>query len=112
MVRKADERVSRFLLSRHAERDLDEILSYLDSIPEKPACVTASAIQKALKSIASHPYRGVIQSELTRLAGIEVRSRLVNSYRIVYTVGANSSEILGVLHTARNIGDIMAERLQ
>jgi plasmid stabilization system protein ParE len=104
--------VSRFLLSRHAERDLDDILSYLDSIPDKPALRIASSIRQALKSVASHPYRGVIQSELTRLAGIEVRSRLVNSYRIIYTVGASASEIVGVLHTARDIGDIMAERLQ
>jgi hypothetical protein len=52
------------------------------------------------------------QSELTRIAGVEVRSRFASSYRILYTLGGSAPEIVGVLHTARDIASIMAKRLQ
>jgi len=104
--------VKRFLLSAAADRDLDEILDYLDALPDQPAATIASAIQKTIRSIAMHPLRGSIQSELTRLAGVEVRSRLVHPYRFLCTVGGLVPQIIAVLHTARDIAAIMARRLQ
>jgi plasmid stabilization system protein ParE len=104
--------VKPFRLSPDADHDLDLILAYLEGIPYKPRQTIAAAIQKALFSIASFPNRGVMQSELTRLAGEEVRSRLVHSYRIIYKVGSGSPEIMGVLHTSRDIAGTIARRLQ
>jgi plasmid stabilization system protein ParE len=104
--------VKRFILSPDAERDLDEILEYLDAIPERPALFIASTLQKAFDSIAAYPYRGAAQSELSRIAGQEVRSRFVNDYRIFYFVGGFAPEIVGVLHAARDGSGIMARRLQ
>jgi hypothetical protein len=71
----------------------------------------ASSLQEALDGIANYPYLGAIQSELTRRAGVEIRSRLIQSYRIIYIVG-DAPEIIGVLHTARDISGIMGRRLQ
>jgi plasmid stabilization system protein ParE len=104
--------LSRFAISADADRDLDEILDYLNAIPERPALSVLSAIEKALFGIAEYPYRGALQSELTRLAGVEVRSRLVQQYRIFYIVGGALPEIVDVIHTARDVAEIMARRLQ
>ncbi len=112
MGREAGFALSRFLISDDADRDLDEILEYLNPIPERPALTVLSAIEKAFFGIADYPYRGAAQSELTRIAGQEIRSRLVRDYRIFYTVGGRVPEILGVLHAARDGVGIMARRLQ
>jgi plasmid stabilization system protein ParE len=69
---EADVALSRFAISEEADRDLDEILNYLDPVPERPALTVLSAIEKALFAIADYPYRGAVQSELTRLMGVEV----------------------------------------
>jgi plasmid stabilization system protein ParE len=66
----------------------------------------------ALRDVANFPYRGALQSELTRLAGVEVRSRLVYSYRIIYKVRNDSAEIVGMLHTSRDIVSTIARRVQ
>jgi plasmid stabilization system protein ParE len=100
------------VISKDADRDLDEILDYFDRIPEQPALSILSAIEKALLGIADFPYRGAVQSELTRLAGVEIRSRLVQNYRILYIVGGAVPEIVGVIHTARDVAGVMARRLQ
>lgn len=104
--------MSRFFFSPYAKRDLVDIKAYLESVPLPPANKIARALQMTFRSIAENPYQGVGQSALTRLAGVEVRSRLVDSYRILYTVGVRVPEIIGVLHTSRNIASIMAKRLQ
>jgi len=104
--------VKSFRLSPDADHDLDLILAYLETIPGKPRWKIAASIQKALLSIASFPHRGAPQSELTRLAGEEVRSRLVHSYRIIYKVGSGFPDIMGVLHTSRDIAGTIAPRLQ
>ncbi len=104
--------MNRFFFSPAANRDLAELKAYFDMLPKVPAHKIASALQAAFDSIAENPYRGVGQSELTRRAGFEVRSLLVNSYRIFYSVGGRVPEIMGVLHTSRNIASIMAKRVQ
>lgn len=104
--------MNRFFLSPAAKRDLAEIKAYCEILPKVPARKIGAALQAALHGIADNPYRGVGQSELTRRAGFEVRSWLVNSYRIFYSVGGSVPEIMGILHTSRDITTIMAKRLQ
>jgi plasmid stabilization system protein ParE len=85
---------------------------HLRSIPDVPARKIAVALQMTFRSIAENPYQGAGQSELTRISGAEIRSRLVQSFRIFYIVSGIAPEIVGVLHTARDISSIMAKRLQ
>ncbi len=43
------------MISKDADRDLDEILDSFDRIPEQPALSILSAIEKALLGIADFP---------------------------------------------------------
>jgi plasmid stabilization system protein ParE len=104
--------MSRFFLSAHANRDLDEIESYLDKLPKGPAARGAEAIVRTLHSIGKEPYLGAPHSTLTRMLGVEVRSRLTHPYRIYYRLGSATPEIIAVLHTARGTQTILAERFQ
>jgi plasmid stabilization system protein ParE len=93
-------------------RDLQDIRAYLAALPRKPALRIGRDLQKTLISIAGNPFLGAAQSDFTRFGGVEVRSRLVHSYRIFYTVGAGAPEVIAVLHTARDSASILAIRLQ
>jgi plasmid stabilization system protein ParE len=104
--------VSRFFLSAHAQGDLLEIRAFFTPLPSAPANRIARKIQQTLNSIAENPYLGTAQSNLTLLAGTEVRSRLCSSYRILYIHSGIAPEIIGVIHTSRDIAAIMAKRLQ
>jgi plasmid stabilization system protein ParE len=100
------------MLSPFASRDLDELISYLDGLPLEPANRIGSSVRRMLENIGENPLRGPEQSELTRIMGFEVRSRLVASYRVLYRVGSTVPEIIGILHAARDIPAIMAERVR
>jgi len=104
--------VNRFFLSPDAKRDLAEIKLYLDGIAKEHALKIARSLQQTLRSLGENAYQGVGQSELSRMAGAEVRSRLVREYRVIYILGGSAPEVIGVLHTARDIAEIMAGRLQ
>ena len=104
--------MSRFVLSVDANRDLDEIESYLEKLPNDPAARGADAIVRTLRSIGKEPHLGAPHSNLTRLLDVEVRSRLTLPYRIYYRLGSAMPEIIAVLHTARDSTTILAERFQ
>jgi plasmid stabilization system protein ParE len=104
--------VKRFILSPDANHDLDEIESFLDAIPSKPAIRFGAALQAMLWRIAENPLQGAVQSELSRLCGDEVRSRFVAPWRIFHHPGGSVPEIIGILHTARDVAAIMTNRLQ
>jgi plasmid stabilization system protein ParE len=104
--------VRRFIISRDANHDLDEIENFLDSIPSKPAVRLGGTLQSMLWRIAESPLQGAVQSELTRLCSDEVRSRFVASWRIFYHPGGSVPEIIGILHTSRDVDTIMTNRLQ
>jgi plasmid stabilization system protein ParE len=103
--------VSRFFLSAEAARDLDEILEYLDRLPDAPAERIGQSLQSMLESIAMRSL-GAPHSHLTRLLGEEVRSRLVPPYRIFYRLGKSAPEVIAILHGARDQRSIMDSRFQ
>jgi plasmid stabilization system protein ParE len=104
--------LSRFLLSIDAEFDLDEILAYLDEIPQDPGDRIAQSIQTMLESIGSQPYLGTQQSHLTRLLGEEVYSRLAYPYRIYYRLVKSIPEVFAILHGARDQRSILDSRFK
>lgn len=97
-------------LSPEAELDLDEINAYLSEIPIRFAQRVSDSIQETMHSIIANPYLGAPHSELTRLLGEEVRSRLVAPYRIYYRLGRDTPEIISILHGARNQRSVLASR--
>jgi plasmid stabilization system protein ParE len=100
------------LLSKEGEADLDEILAYLDSMPDGPASRFGQGLFKTLNSIAEYPLLGAPHSSLTRLLGTEVRSRLCLPYRIYYRLDKAVPEVLAIVHTARDTAAVLADRLQ
>jgi plasmid stabilization system protein ParE len=103
--------MSRFLLTRAAQEDLEDIRAYHCGIPPGPALRIKSRIQKVIFDIAGNPYRGVADSRLTLLFGCEVRSRLASPYRIYYRMGRPYPEIIAILHGARDQATLLANRL-
>ncbi len=103
--------MSRFLLSRFAEEDLDEVIAYLGSLPLEPGNRVGGAIRHTLESIGKNPMLGVTQSELSQVGGYEVRSRVVPPYRIFYRLAGRAPEVLGILHGARDVDAIMLRRV-
>ncbi|WP_425432490.1 type II toxin-antitoxin system RelE/ParE family toxin [Granulicella rosea] len=102
----------RYVLSDSASRDLDEILSYFDSLPVVPATRGGESIVQMLNSIAENPYLGTTHGSLARSLGFEVRSRFASPYRFYYRLGGRYPEIIAVLHASRDIRSILAQRFQ
>jgi len=65
-----------YQLSPDARRDMAEIRLYLTQLPVQPAKKIVREIKAMLRRIAENPYIGQTHSDLTRIAGQEVRSRL------------------------------------
>ncbi len=104
--------MKRFTLSPFATYDLEDLITYLGRLPPRPATRLGEAVRQTLERIGENPFHGTAQSELTRMMGFEVRSRLVASYRILYRVGPSVPEILAIVHSARDMRSIMAKRVQ
>jgi plasmid stabilization system protein ParE len=104
--------VSRFFLSADARRDLEDFEADMDQLTTAAATRIALALQEMLNNIAENPYRGSPQSFLTRLIGEEARSRLVFPYRVYYSTGRGSPEIIAIIHGARDQAGILARRFQ
>ena len=99
-------------LSSDAKRDLAEIRLYLGQLPANPAESIAREIRAMFRSIADNPYLGQAHSDLTLIAGQEVRSRLCGAYRIYYRICKTLPEIFAIRHTARNSRGLLINRLQ
>ena len=104
--------MSPFYLSSDADRDLDEIKLYLDTVPSGPADRILAHVGMMLLRIADNPHIGMAHSDLTRIAKQEVRSRLCGVYRIYYRMGHQFPEVFAIRHTARDSHKILANRLQ
>lgn len=99
-------------LTAEADQDIEEIAGYLGQLPAAPATRIGKSLRDMLRDIARHPYRGAAHSELTRLLGEEVRSRLVAPYRIYYRLGRSGPEIISILHGSRNQRNILSSRFR
>ncbi len=86
--------MSRFLLSKEGEADLDEILAYLDSMPDGPASRFGQGLFKTLNSIAEYPLLGA-----------------PHSYRIYYRLDKAVPEVFAIVHTALDTAAVLADRL-
>ncbi len=103
--------MSRFLLSAHAQADLEVFSQDLDSFSRKSGDRMARSLYNMLNSIAEAPFQGPAHSGYTLLFGYEIRSRLVGSYRVYYRFVRSYPENMGVIHGARDHDAIMAGRL-
>jgi toxin ParE1/3/4 len=97
--------MKRFVLTRPAERDLDQIKSYL---VEKAGPVIARRVMKEIRSalyfLGSQPEIGHVREDLTSR---QVRFWPLYSYLIVYDPDTKPVEIVRVLHGMRDLEGIL-----
>jgi plasmid stabilization system protein ParE len=99
-------------LSLQAKLDIEEIRIFWRRTSAIQRSRTAAELRKIIQNIGANPYIGSGQSELTRIYGEEVRSRLCGNYRIFYFVSRPIPEIFAILHTSRDLRETLANRAQ
>ena len=91
----------RFILSRPAALDLDEILSFvLQQDGAERARHVADHLRDAFRTLADNPRLGHTREDLTDLP---VRFWTVWSFLVIYKAQTQPLEIVRVLHGARDI---------
>jgi len=104
--------MSSVTLSLQAKLDLEEIRIFWSRTSAKQRSLILRELRKTIQGIGAYPLIGVGQSELTRIYGEEVRSRLSGNYRIFYFVSRRVPEIFAILHTSRDLRETLANRAQ
>jgi plasmid stabilization system protein ParE len=99
-------------LSLQAKLDLQEIRIHWSRTSAAQRSQTSRELRRAIQSIGAYPLIGARQSELTRIYGEEVRSRLCGNYRIFYFVSRPIPEIFAILHVSRDLRETLANRAQ
>ena len=97
--------MKRFVLTRPAERDLDQIKNFL--IQKAGPTITRKVFQDirgALKLLGSEPGIGHVREDLTNRP---VKFWPVYSYLIVYDPETKPVQILRVLHGMRDVEDLL-----
>jgi antitoxin ParD1/3/4/toxin ParE1/3/4 len=97
--------MKRFLLTRPAERDLDQIKRYLiEKAGPRIARTVFQEIRSALNLLGTNPGIGHAREDLTDLP---VKFWPVYSYLIVYDPEAKPVEVIRVLHGMRDVEEIL-----
>ena len=97
--------MKKFVLTRPAERDLDQIKSYL--VEKAGSQITRKVFQEirsALNLLGSNPGIGHAREDLTDLS---VKFWPVYSYLIVYDPETKPVQIIRVLHGMRDVEEIL-----
>ena len=104
--------MKRYTLNRDATSDLDDIIRDLRLISSRPALKIGKALQGMFRQIAEWPQLGVGYKPLLGKHSYEIRSRLCGNYKIFYRADTPVPDILAVIHTKRDIDEIMSRRLK
>ena len=100
------------LLLEEAVQDIETIYRHIRKCgTEKAAKDMVLSLRKACASPSEHPERGHIPIELSRTSHFEYRQNIQNEFRIIYQIAKPNVFIFGIIHGARNIGEILRQRL-
>lgn len=100
------------LLLEEAVQDIEAIYNYLQKTGNKQAALNmVSSLRKACDSLSENPERGHIPPELSRIPHFEYRQITQNKFRIIYQVARPNVFIFGIIHGARNIDEVLRQRL-
>ncbi|WP_434512158.1 type II toxin-antitoxin system RelE/ParE family toxin [Desulfitobacterium sp. AusDCA] len=86
-----------------AERDLTEILEYIQIDNQTAALKLLDEIDKAISELAYFPYIGHVPKD-QRLIQLNYRMLIVENYLVFYVVFDNVVEIRRILHGKRRYG--------
>jgi plasmid stabilization system protein ParE len=96
--------MTRFVLTRLARQDLEEIWDYLAAENRQAAERVFKGIEAAIRKLAKTPTLGHLREDL---ADRRNRFFLVYSYLIVYRSGTKPLEIIRILHASRDVRDLL-----
>ena len=100
------------LLLEDAVKDIETIYRYYRrSGSEKAAKDMVASLRKVCSSLSCHPERGHVPPELSRTSHFEYRQIIQNKFRIIYQIAEPNVLVFGIIHGARNIGEVMKQRL-
>ena len=93
----------KFVISPHAESDIDGIAAYIALDNPDRAVSFAIEIRQRFRVIAERPFTFPEKAEW----GQHKRSALIGKYHILFEVKNEVVQIQRVMHGARNIGDLI-----
>jgi toxin ParE1/3/4 len=100
------------LLTRDAERDLEELFGYIAE-HDSPAAAqhVLDGIEKSLASLGSLPERGSVPKELLALGIREYRQVFFKPYRLIYRSIESRVYIYLIVDGRRDMQTLLARRL-
>jgi plasmid stabilization system protein ParE len=100
------------LLLDEAIQDIESIYRHIRNSGNKKAAKDLILnLRRACDSLSEHPERGHTPIELSKASHFEYRQIIHNKSRIIYQVSEPNVFIFAVIHGARNIGEILRQRL-
>lgn len=104
--------VFQVFLTESAQRDLEEIYSYLtENDSENSAEHVLTSIEEKLNNLKQFPLRGVYPNELTALGINDYRELFFKPYRIIYRVQASSVFIILIADGRRDMQTLLQRRI-
>jgi len=98
--------MSRFVLTKAARTDLDEIFDYIARDNPNAAGRVLEKLREAMRILARNPEIGHYRRDL---ASEPVRFWSVYSYLVIYRADARPLQIVRVLHASRDVRSILEE---
>ena len=96
--------MKRYILSKPAERDLEDVLSYL--VKEAGKAVGTKVLRdlrRAMRLLSDRPWAGHVREDLAEKS---VRFWPVYAYLIIYDPARNPIEIIRVVHGSRDVASM------
>jgi addiction module RelE/StbE family toxin len=98
-------------LTKGAETDLEEIVSYIANDSVQNALRILERLQNKINSLNKMPKRGRYVPELLDKNIREYRELIENPWRIFYKIDGNKVYVLSIIDGRRNIQNILIEKL-
>jgi len=98
-------------LTKGAETDLDEIVSYIANDSVENALRILDRLQNKVNSLNKMPERGRYVPELLDKNIRDYKELIENPWRIIYKIDERKVDVLTIIDGRRNLQDILMEKL-
>lgn len=93
-----------------ARADLDAIIDYIAEDSVQAALSILGKFERAASRLATMPQRGRVVPELAAIGVHGYRELILSPWRIVYRVSESAVNVLAVVDSRRDLGDLLLER--
>lgn len=94
-----------------AETDLSEIIEFIAQRNPENVARVLDAIEKEARKLEAFPERGRLVPELMTQQIIDYRERIVNPWRVIYSVKRNHILVAAVIDGRRDFSDHLFKRI-